>query len=310
VVLAWVLGAKGFVGQHLSRHLSHQGDTVLGLGHGPWQVEMAIREGVSFWIDGEIDEANLFKLLERSGPPDVIYQLAGGSSVAVSMQFPNEDFERTVTSTAVLLEWVRNFSPESKIVAVSSAAVYGDSGSPALAEAGNYIPFSPYGFHKRMLELMCESYARNYGLNVTIVRLFSIYGNGLKKQLLWDICTRLVAQPSVLEMQGSGKELRDWLHVSDAVKILQAAAQRSASQFMIVNGGSGIGTSVASVVELVCSAWGAAPTISFSGQRRSGDPVDLVADTSLLFDLLGQHPHEQLTHGVREYVRWYKEMLR
>jgi UDP-glucose 4-epimerase len=310
VARAWILGAKGFVGQHLAQHLSDLGDTVFGLGHGAWPAEIAERAGVAFWINGEIEGANLLQLLQRGGAPDVIYHLAGGSSVAVSVQSPQEDFQRTVASTSVLLEWVRSFCPECRIVGVSSAAVYGDSGLPLLSEVGSYTPFSPYGFHKRLLELLCESYARNFGLKITIVRLFSIYGTGLRKQLLWDVCTRLSAKPALLKMQGTGTELRDWLHVSDAVKILVAAGLSSEPEFTIVNGGTGTGTSVADVVSHLCSSWGATPQIKFSGERRKGDPVDLVADIQLLSRFLDVKPHHPLIDGISDYVSWYKEMQR
>ena len=304
----WVLGAKGFIGQYLARFLADDGHRVLGLGHGLWPEDLAAEAGVTYWVNGEIDSANLSQLLKVGGAPATIYHLAGGSSVGLSMQSPLEDFQRTVSTAAALLEWVRAFQPATKIVSVSSAAVYGDSSKTMLTEDGEYTPFSPYGFHKRMLELLCESYVRNFGLKVAIVRLFSIYGAGLQKQLLWDVGGRLIGRPQHLTMHGTGAELRDWLHVTDAVRLLAAAGQYDGEDFMILNGGTGMGTSVAAVLDMVCAAWGLAPNITFSGDRRTGDPINLVADVNRVNHLLDVRPQMQLADGIADYVRWLKEV--
>jgi UDP-glucose 4-epimerase len=301
----WITGAKGFIGRHLSTYLSNKKNLVLGLGHGAWPEKLALQNGISHWVNGEIEDSNLWQLLEHSGKPDVIFHLAGGSSVGFSIQSPKEDFYRTVSSTATLLEWIRICSPTTKLIAVSSAAVYGNTPKLLIPESGQYTPFSPYGFHKRSLELLCESYTQNFGLQIGIVRLFSIYGPGLCKQLMWDICCRLSQAPAQLEMQGSGQELRDWLYVTDAVKILEAISQQPLKPFLIINGGTGKGTNVNDVVCQICQAWNLLPQIHFSGHKRPGDPEQLVADITSL-DQLNIKIEHSLEQGVDSYVRWFQ----
>ena len=70
-----------------------------------------------------------------------------------------------------------------------------------------------------MTELLCESYARNFGLQTATVRWFSVYGPELRKQLLWDLCHRFKGRPATLEIGGTGNETRDWIHVTDAVSL-------------------------------------------------------------------------------------------
>lgn len=302
--LVWVTGAKGFIGRHLSTYLSQCGDIVLGLGHGAWPGEIAIKSGISHWVNGEIEDSNLWQLVERSAKPDIIYHLAGGSSVGLSLQSPAEDFRRTVSSTATLLEWIRLHSPETRLVVSSSAAVYGNTPMVRLTEAGQFIPYSPYGFHKRAAELLCESYTQSFGLQIRIVRLFSIYGPGLSKQLLWDLCCRLRQSPSKLEMDGSGSELRDWVYIDDAVRILATVAQHRTKQLMVINGGTGEGICVKDVVKLVCQTWHVSPEVTFSGQQRHGDPQQLVADISQLKQL-GFVFQNTLEQGIEKYVSWF-----
>ena len=91
---AWITGARGFIGRSLARHLADAGAEVAGVGHGHWPD--AVAAGVGCWVNADIHAASLDLLLARTGPPDVVYHLAGGSAVGPSFANPLEDFERTV----------------------------------------------------------------------------------------------------------------------------------------------------------------------------------------------------------------------
>lgn len=307
MAIIWVTGARGFIGKNLSIYLAKQGNKVLGIGHGSLPKETIANYGLSHWINGEIEDSNLHQLLEVGEKPEVIYHLAGGSSVGLSMQTPAEDFRRSAFSTALLLEWIRNNIPETKLVVSSSAAIYGNTQMTTIVEDGYFIPYSPYGFNKRVVELLCESYAHNFGLQIAIVRLFSVYGPGLYKQLLWDLCSRLHKSPSVLELHGTGNEIRDWLYIEDAIRVLTAAASGASNTPFIVNGGTGIGTCVRDVANLLCLTWDLSPKLKFSGKQRAGDPFSLVADTKRL-ETLGFIPTQKLTLGLPKYVSWFRQV--
>ncbi|NOQ81321.1 MAG: NAD-dependent epimerase/dehydratase family protein [Methylophaga sp.] len=301
----WITGAKGFIGRNLAKFLADQGDIVFGVGHGVWQYEDARKWGVRGWIDGEIDALNLEQLMQVSGAPKVIYHLAGGASVGASFQEPYFDLLRTVESSARLLEWLRLNSPETSLVCASSAAVYGASHTGAISENAVIAPYSPYGMHKSMMENLCKSYAENFGLQVAIVRLFSVYGFGLEKQLIWDLCNKLVSEDGALILGGSGDELRDWLHVTDACSLLQLAGTLCDESCVAINGGTGIATSIRDIAETVVSVWGNGMDIEFSGVARSGDPYSLIADCSLVTQL-GFNPQVILTEGLEDTVHRFR----
>jgi UDP-glucose 4-epimerase len=157
-----------------------------------------------------------------------------------------------------------------------------------------------------MMEHLCRVYAENFGLRVAIVRLFSAYGVGLEKQLIWDLCGKLVrdVQGPVL-LDGTGNELRDWLHVSDAAALLWLVRAQCDRTCPVINGGTGIATSIRRVAELVCEAWGGAVGVEFSGLARAGDPPSLVADCSLA-TRLGYKPDVLLADGIHEAVGWFR----
>lgn len=302
----WITGGKGFIGRHLAELVAAQGNSVFGVGHGLWPAEEARKWGFSSWCNGEIEAANLSQLMHVSGVPEVVYHLAGGSSVGASFQNPQEDFCRTVESSARLFEWLRLNAPDASVVSVSSAAVYGAGHAGLIAENAVISPYSPYGIHKSMMESLCHSYAENFGLRVMIVRLFSVYGAGLEKQLIWDLCSKLAqAGSEPVMLGGSGRELRDWLHVSDAATLLWLARTRCDDASSIINGGTGIATSISEVAGLVCEAWGGAPGVEFSGIARKGDPYSLVADC-VVATQLGFKPSVTLPEGIHAAVHWFK----
>ncbi len=311
MAIIFITGAHGFIGRHLARHLATEGHSVAGIGHGVWSPDEARRWGISHWLNGEVSIGNLQLLLHLAGPPEAVFHLAGGSSVGVSIANPREDFARTVGSTADLLEWLRLETIKASLVTISSAAVYGSGRLGPIAESIPLKPYSPYGAHKAMMEALCQSYVDNYGLNITIARLFSVYGSGLKKQLLWDICNRLSAGSDILMLGGSGEELRDWANIGDVVCAFDLLRQHSANSLEIFNIGTGIATSVRDIANAMIGIWsgenaGRGPSLSFSGQCRPGDPFSLVADSGRLKNL-GFTWQLPLSVGLNEYVRWFRK---
>ena len=308
--IIWITGGKGFIGRHLSRYCAGHGATVAGIGHGSWPAGDAHRWSVSHWLNGEIESSNLSQLARVSGPPDTVFHLAGGSSVGLSLENPLEDFTRTVETTARLLEWARIHAASARIVAVSSAAVYGAGHAGPIAEEAPVRPYSPYGHHKAMMEGLCRSYGESFGLRSAIVRLFSVYGEELHKQLLWDICCKLDAGESApLLLGGTGREIRDWLHVSDAAALLWLAQQACSPACPAVNGGTGRGVAVADVARVVCEAWQVPASIRFSGRARPGDPERLVADPARA-TAMGFAPAVPFAQGVGGTVDWYRSRAR
>jgi len=301
------MGAKGFVGSHVARVSADRGYVVRGLGHGAWLAEDAAAAGVSTWVNGEIDDANLDGLAEF-GLPDGIIHCAGGSSVSVSLAAPFEDYSRSVTSTARLLEWLRRRAPRCGFVLASSAAVYGGGAPEGIAESAECLPASPYGTHKLAAEVLVRGAARSFGTSAAIVRPFSLYGEGLRKQLIWDICQKLRLRPRGLLLGGSGSELRDFVHVTDAAAFFVAVLERlwfRPDGLIAVNCGSGRARSIRDVANLVCEAWDLPYSPSFSGGERVGDPVHLVADAGLARSL-GFMDSVPLETGLRRYVSWFQ----
>jgi UDP-glucose 4-epimerase len=307
----WITGTRGFIGRHLSAWLSLRGHTIIGIGHGPWPQPEAAEWGVQRWLNGGIHSSNLQHLLRETGAPDYIFHLAGGSSVGAAIASPHEDFSRTVATTAELLDWMRLEARNARLVAISSAAVYGAGHSGPIREDQARLPFSPYGYHKLMMEQLCQSYAGSYGLSVMAVRLFSVYGSSLKKQVLWDICARLESGSCQIELGGTGEELRDWTDIRDVVRVLELAMSIPVDPdaIPIVNAGSGQATSISRIAQLVLESWPVPAWVRFNGKSRPGDPFSLVADSTFLHNV-GFEWKIPVRSGICDYVRWYLQYSR
>ena len=304
----WVTGAGGFIGRHLVPALAAGGCRVGALGHGVSRGAAASVSPALHLVDGDVAGTGLDALCAAHGRPDRVYHLAGGASVGAAMARPRDDFERTVTTTADLLDWLRREAPDASLVVASSAAVYGAGHEGPIAESASLDPFSPYGHHKAMMESLCRSYGSSYGLRSVIVRLFSVYGTGLRKQLLWDLCSKLAAGGDGVELGGSGHELRDWTHVSDVVRALVRVGSLASAEAPAINVGTGVGRSVESVGAGVVAEWHPGPLrpgLIFDGRSRPGDPFSLIADRRQL-DRLGFEWATSVDQGLRDYVRWFR----
>lgn len=303
----WVTGAGGFIGRHLCSYLATQGNVVSGLGRGGLSNAEAAECGLSRWLIGDISASNLNSLGAVSGVPDVIFHLAGGASVGAALEYPHADFLRTVSTTAELLEWLRQESPQTRLVVASSAAVYGAGHLGPIPETAVLRPCSPYGYHKMMMESLCRSYAMSYASKVVVARLFSVYGAGLRKQLLWDLCSKLEAGVTRVELGGSGNELRDWTDVRDIVCALTCVSKLASAEMPIINVGAGKASSVREIAAGILEAWRPSArnrVIVFNGLARAGDPFSLQADAHKM-EALGFEWTIPITQGLADYVRWF-----
>ncbi len=294
-----ITGAAGFIGRHVAAAYARRGMHVTGIGRG----EFAEREkfGFSEWHQCEV---TLDTLTQHAGRPDVIVHCAGGSSVGLSVQQPYHDFIQTVDTAAQVLEFMRLCAPTARLVYPSSGAVYGRVAQLPITEEASLQPISPYGVHKLMAEQLCKSYAENYGLSLIVVRLFSVYGKGLRKQLLWDACQKITAGRN--DFFGSGSETRDWLHVSDAAALLMVAAEHADVACPIVNGGAGMGVTVQKVLMELYDALGQLGRPEFNDAIRAGDPAHFQADIRHAQGW-GWQPRISWQEGLREYAAWFRE---
>jgi UDP-glucose 4-epimerase len=302
---ALVIGAAGFLGRNTAVALHAHRYAVSGIGHPFAPGESPRNFGVDDWVAADV---TLDSLSAMRGEFDLIVHCAGSGSVGYSITHPKEDFDKTVNTTLAVLEYMRLHNREARLIYPSSAAVYGMKPDRPIQENEPLSPVSPYGYHKKISEELCESYAKKYQLRISIIRFFSLYGNGLKKQLFWDACNTFAGRGGKNIFSGSGQETRDWLHINDAVRLILAISGKPA-EFEIVNGGSGKRVTVREVLEFMSAEFGFHQDVFFNNKTRAGDPIFYRADNTRA-RARGWNPSVDWQQGVRDYVYWFKELNR
>lgn len=298
-----VTGGYGFLGRASAKRFKAMGCRVFGIGNGRWHPSEAEQHGFDIWLDASV---NMSSLLTFNETFDIIVHCAGNGSVGYSLTNPLQDFQKTVECTAEVLEYVRMNNPSAIIVYPSSAGVYGSKDDAPIKEIDSLNPVAPYGYHKKIVEELCQSYSCTYGLNVFIIRFFSIYGPGLTKQLLWDASTKLTSGSAQVLFWGSGNETRDWINIEDATNLIVKASE-SDCQYTIVNGASGIKVTVKDILDLLKEELGASVRIDFNNTVRDGDPRYYHADISRATEM-GWSASVSLRDGIREYAKWFKSL--
>lgn len=294
-----VTGAAGFIGRHVSRRFAEAGWKVVGIGHGTWSPEEARTWGLMEWHAADIS----FDALCNSGsPPQVIVHCAGSGSVGYSLTHPYQDFHRSTATIAATLEYARLRATKARVIFLSSAAVYGQVGEESISVEKPLKPVSPYGLHKMMGEALCRVYADHYGVHSAVLRLFSVYGAGLRKQLLWDACTK--ASRGDAEFAGSGNETRDWVNIEDVAQLVLAAVEHASPICPVANGGTGEAPPISAVLEELFFVLGVKPRPRFNGAVREGDPVHYRADISVA-RRWGWAAKIGWREGIRAYADWF-----
>ena len=296
-----ITGGNGFIGRNTATFFS-QYTLVYGIGHGSFESGNHFPSPFTQWIETDISCSSLHKNL--SEVPTLIIHCAGGSSVAASLVEPKKDFQRNLETTLEVLEYLRLYAPKSRFIYLSSAAVYGNTKNLPIQENEPCMPISPYGLHKKFAEEICYFYHLHYNIPITIIRPFSVYGSGLKKQLLWDACNKFSLNQS--QFFGDGTELRDWIHISDLVTLLWNLSQNKMEAFEVLNACSGKGETVADVLAAVKCYFPLSPPISFSYKAKGGDPIGLIGSNARARHI-GWNPIISLDEGIKEYALWYKE---
>lgn len=294
-----VTGAAGFIGRCAREKLLSKGYEVHAVfNRKPSEEDCA---GLASWKSGGVTPDSLKSFPETL---QTIYHCAGSGSVAQSLKDPGQDFQNNVLTTQAVLEFARSREGDVKVVFPSSAGVYGVVEKLPISVNAPLRPVSPYGDNKLICERLAQQYGKYFNVPVAIVRLFSIYGPKLRKQLLWDASNKLSNGEALF--YGTGEETRDWLHVSDATELMLMASEIAKEDAPILNGGSGEAVPIRTIVGTLAKKLECSHEVNFNGVTRAGDPKHYAADLTEAF-ALGWKPKIPLSQGIDEYAAWFRD---
>jgi UDP-glucose 4-epimerase len=304
-----ITGAAGFLAQHVARAFASSGFDLVGLDANPAKHPVLFER----YIQGRCENVD-FAALARELSPSVVCHLAGPASVAKSVADPYSDFMQLLPGTTRVLSGLSTLPTPPRFILFSSAAVYGDPSVLPVDESAEIKPISPYGIHKALAEDVLAQYARLYSFPAVALRIFSAYGAGLRRQVVWDIAERasaatLAGKPTIA-MSGTGMETRDFVHGDDVAQAaLMAASAPLMSGSTVINVASGRETTISALASLVIEALGLPVDVVFTREVRPGDPSSWQADVSKLRSM-GWSPRVELSAGVQQTVsQWRGNVL-
>lgn len=278
-----ILGASGFIGSSLAGGLSHLGHEVTAVSR---VAQPETERGGIRRLSTTMTKRAIGKVLVTCRPNAVVH-CVGSPTIDYAQQNPHQDFSVTVALLSEVLEAFRKSAQKSLFVLVSSAAIYGDRGSGFLSESLPPKPVSVYGYNKYLAELLVDQYRRRYGLNTLIIRPFSIYGEELRKQVIFDLCQKFRSRPDELSVYGTGKELRDFLYINDFVSHVSELLNLETTG--VFNIASGVPTALADLASMIGGELSPATRVVFTGHVSRDNPSELVADVSKIGNLGLRH---------------------
>ncbi len=298
---ALVIGGAGFLGAGIARAFRDAGCAVTSLdavGSNNPHESVGIRTIVM-----SLPDASFGPLLSDLAP-DVVIHCAGKASVPDSVVNPHHDFVSHVVLTEWLIHECRRSAPRTRLIYLSSAAVYGQPEELPIHESAAVRPVSPYGYHKRMAEMLCEQGSQLFGLQTVIARVFSAYGAGLRRQVVWE-AARQAVEDRRIRLHGTGEETRDFIHAHDIARAIVLLAEKASPSGSVYNVASGVETSVSELAQLIAAKCGNCP-VAFAGNRRGYDPERWRADVAKI-DEIGFKRSVSMAEGLDDLLSWVRK---
>ena len=312
-----VTGVAGFIASQVCRELLDDGYQVVGVDNlndyydvrlknwrlGQLQQHPSAENFCFQKLDIEQQEA-LNNLFEEHGPFDAVLNLAARAGVRYSMENPHVYLSTNVEGTLNLLECMRA-SGCNKLVLASTSSLYAGQSMPFAEDLAVNEPLSPYAASKKAAELMAYSYHKLYGIDVSVVRYFTVFGPAGRPDMSPYRFIKWIAEEETIQMFGDGFQSRDFTYVDDIARGSVAAIQKVGYEIINLGGGCNPVT-LNAIIERLESLLGKKAKIE-TKPFHIADIKETWADIDKAKNLLGWEPQISLNEGLEKSVQWYMD---
>lgn len=324
-----VTGAAGFVGSHCSLALKKRGDGVLGIDNFNSYYDPSLKRARQnllskhqiFIVEGDINDADLLKKLFDIVPFTHILHLAAQAGVRYAMENPLSYVNSNIAGFINLLEIAKACNPQPAIVWASSSSVYGLNTKVPFSERDTTDqPASLYAATKKAGEVIAHTYNHIYGLSLTGLRFFTVYGPWGRPDMAYFFFTKDIVQGKSINVyvtQDDKEVARDFTYIDDIVKgcigALDTAEKstgsggkkRGPAQLRVYNLGNTSPVSVKKLVAILENMLNIKAKKNVVKMPRNGDVPFTHANVSLALRDFGYKPTTDLSSGLRKFVKWY-----
>lgn len=330
-----VTGAAGFIGAALSKKLLERGDEVIGLDNLNEYYDVNLKHArlaeiedfdkFAFTKVDIADEKSLKEVFEKH-QFDVVVNLAAQAGVRYSIENPQAYIQSNLVGFANILEACRH-NKVANLVYASSSSVYGANREyPFNEDHPVNHPVSLYASTKKSNELMAHSYASLYGMSVTGLRFFTVYGPWGRPDMAPFLFTKAILEDNPINVFNNGEMFRDFTYIDDIVQgtmdvidnpaepnsdwnAEQPVSSSSYCAFRVFNIGNDQPTKLLDFIGAIEKATGKQADKNFK-PMQPGDVVGTAANIDKLNSVNGFKPTTDIEQGIQNFVDWYREFYR
>ncbi len=308
-----ITGAAGFIGFHLAKALKNRGDFCIGFDNFNHYYDPNLKKaragllkkkGVEI-VHADICDQNAIKLLLLKHGITHMVHLAAQAGVRHSLTHPDEYVASNLQGFVSILENIRHF-PSIKLVYASSSSIYGlNKKIPFSVEDRTDQPTNLYGATKKANELIAHAYHHLYGLSVTALRYFTVYGPWGRPDMAYYHFTKQIVNGEPIQVFNHGQMKRDFTYIDDIIKGTIAAIDFEAS-YEIFNLGNNRPISLLHLIELIEGVLGKT-AIKEMLPMQPGEVLETFADIEKSQKLLKFKPAVLLEEGILSFIEWFKQ---
>lgn len=311
-----VTGGAGFIGSHTVEALLARGDRVIALDnfndyYNPEYKHSNVAPFIGNpnfrLVHADLRDRPALERLFTTEPIRRIIHLAAMAGPRPSVENPSLYEEVNVKGTLNLVELAVKQGVQHFVYASSSSVYGGDAEVPYREDARTDRPLSPYAASKKMSEVLLYTFHYLYGLPVTVLRFFTVYGPKGRPDMAVHLFTDWISRGEPVRLYGDGTQGRDYTYVSDTVSGVVAALDRP-SGYQTYNLGNSSPQTNAHLIELIEAELGTKATI-IKRDYPSSDPHLTWADITRARRDLGYNPQVSLEEGVKRFIEWYKTKI-
>ena len=324
-----VTGTAGFIGFHLAKKLLDQGHTVIGLDNINDYYDVSLKYGRlnelgidksnlednkslqsstypnHKFIKANLEDAETLNKLFETEKFDAVCNLAAQAGVRYSIENPHAYISSNIVGFMNILEACRNYNVKNLSYA-SSSSVYGlNKEQPFKTTDQTDTPVSLYAATKKSNELMAHTYSHLYNIQTTGLRFFTVYGPWGRPDMAPMLFTDAILNDRAIKVFNHGKMSRDFTYVDDIVDGIVKVINNP-SPYNIYNIGNNSPVNLMEFIETIENALDKEATKNFM-DIQPGDVESTFADVSGLIEDFDYKPETPLSHGVDEFVKWYRE---
>jgi len=311
-----VTGCAGFIGWKVSELLLREGHAVVGIDNlndaydvrlKKWRLnQLRENQRFTFYLLDIVNRAKLFRMFKNFStkkPFDAVINLAARAGVRQSVENPWTYYETNVIGTLNLLELCREFGLK-KFILASTSSLYGTTALPFRENQHTDTPLSPYAASKKAAEALCYTYHYLYGLDISVLRYFTVYGPAGRPDMSIFRFIKWIAEGETVIIYGDGFQERDFTYIDDIARGTLAALKPLG--YEIINLGNNHPVKLSDVIFIIEDLLGKRANIKYEARHLADMPATW-ADITKAQRLLGWQPQVSLKEGLQRAVEWYIE---